>query len=180
MGRKPINTFEETSFGFKKGTEYRMFDVKIPFSSMVTHGPTDPKTAQWTSEELIHFPHTEKDRITKLFQDKGFHVLKIEPHTVKIPGFCPKCKNHGVPKIEKKNTQDKRPRTWRDKDEKPPKDRFPEFWLTFKHDSASKCRISRFWPFPYPHFQPNKKMNFDFKKFVFPYALDDLEDQLSQ
>ena len=183
LGRKPVNTFQETSVEFKKGTEFRLFNVKSPFSSTVTFETTPPKFAKAQAEQSVYIPHTEKETITKLFEDKeGFHVLNIEPLTYQIPGFCPKCKNHGVPKIEKKNSSDTRYRSSRYQAERSLKSKkTSEFWLVFTHGSASKCRISRLLPHSYPGFKPNKKLGFDFTKFVFPYySLEDLEHQLSQ
>jgi len=37
MGRKTVNKFEEGTIAFKKGTEFRLFDVKLPNSVTVTY-----------------------------------------------------------------------------------------------------------------------------------------------
>jgi len=42
MGGKPSNSFQEQTIEFQKGTEYRLFDVKLPCLSKVTFETTDP------------------------------------------------------------------------------------------------------------------------------------------
>ena len=104
MGRKPSNSYQEQTIEFKKGTEYRSFDVKLPSLSKVTFETTDPKIVKIQgAEEILTIPPSEVEKITKLFEDKGLHVLNIEPLTMQVPELCPSCQKRGVPKIEKKN-----------------------------------------------------------------------------
>jgi len=180
MGRKPSNKFQETSIEFKKGTEFRLFDVKFPLLSKVTFENTDPKFAKGQSEQVVSISASEKERITKLFADKGFLVIKIEPYTMQVPEICPTCNKKGVPKIEKKNTVDKRYRNWKFKDKISPKTRPHEYWLVFVHDSKSKCRISRFIPLPHPSWRTQTDSKLPYTKFMFPYNFGWLKSQLSQ
>ena len=179
MGRKTKNIFEETTIAFKKGTEHRLFDVKLPFSVKVTFETTNPRVAYGTSDQIINLPILEQGKIVKEFEKIGYKVINIEPHTIKISDLCPNCSRKGIPKIEKMDTTDRRLRVWRNKEEKPRKKRPNEYWLTFDHKSKpKKCRIQQFVHSPLPDFRPSKTKDIDFKKFLFPYNFDWLENQL--
>lgn len=180
MGRKPSNTFEDTSLALQQGTEFRMFDVKLPFSCKVTFETTDPKIVKMQSEEVVYIPATEKDRISKLFELKGYRVLKIEPLTMRVPEICPSCIKRGVPKIEKKNAKDERIRNWKYRDEVPQKFKPEEYWLVFVHNSKSKCRISKFNPLPYPTWKRKSESDIPYAKFLYPYNHEWLKSHLSQ
>jgi len=180
MGRKPSNIYQETSIALQKGTEFRLFDVKLPLSCKVTFETTDPNIVKAQSDQAVNIPPTEKDRITKLFEDKGYRVIKIEPLTIQIPGLCPSCSKKGTPKIEKKNAKDERNRNWKFRDEVPRKYKPDEYWLVFVHNSRKKCRISRFLPLPYPSWRKQKDSPFPYTKFMFPYNGEWLESQLLQ
>jgi len=180
MGRKPSNNFQEMTIELKKGTEFRLFDVKLPLSCKVTFETTDPKIVKLQGEQVVNIPLTEKTKIKKLFQDKGHHILKIEPNTMQVPEICYSCHKRGIPKIEKKNTKDKRTRNWKFKEEASLKPRAPEYWLVFTHNSRKKCRISRFIPHPYPSWRSQKNSKFPYTKFMFPYNTGWIKSQLSQ
>jgi len=181
MGRKPSNSYQEQTIEFKKGTEYRSFDVKLPCLSKVTFETTDPNIVKIQgAEEIITISPTEILRITKLFEDKGLHVLNIEPYTMQVPELCPSCEKRGVPKIEKKNSNDNRFRIERNFDAKEGKKRVPEYWLVFVHDSRSKCRISQFMPLPYPSWKRQKTSNYPYMKFMLPYNYEWIKHQLEQ
>jgi len=178
LGRKPSNIFQEATIAFKKGTKFRLFDVKLPFSSKVTFETTNPNTVKAQCDEVVTIPHTEKKRITKLFKDKGYKVIKIKPETMQVPEICPTCKKKGVPKIEKKNAIDNRFRIQRNFNQKKGKERLDEYWLVFVHSSSSKCRVSRFMPLPYPSWRTQKDSKFPYTKFMFPYNFEWLKSQL--
>ena len=181
MGRKPSNSYQEQTIEFKKGTEYRSFDVKLPCLSKVTFETTDPNIVKIQgAEEILTIPPFEVEKITKLFEDKGLHVLNIEPYTMQVPELCPSCEKRGVPKIEKKNSNDNRFRIDRNFDAKEGKKRAPEYWLVFVHDSRSKCRISQFMPLPYPSWKRQKTSNFPYMKFMLPYNYEWIKHQLEQ
>jgi len=180
MGRKPSNKFQETTIAFKKGTEFRLFDVKLPFSSKVTFETTDPKFVKAQSDKIVNISPSEKKKITKLFKDNGYKVLKIQPFIMQVPEICPTCKKKGVPKIEKKNAFDNRYRIQRNFDQKKGKQRPDEHWLVFVHDSKSKCRISRFLPQPYPSWRSQADSKYPYTKFMFPYNFAWLKSQFSQ
>ena len=180
MGRKPSNSFQEQTIEFKKGTEYRLFDVKLPCISKVTFETTDPKIVKLQGEEILTVPPSEELRISKLFESKGLHVLKIEPLTMQVPEFCPSCQRRGVPKIETKNAKDERNRNWKFREEVSRTYRPPEYWLVFVHNSRKKCRISRFLPLPYPSWRIQKNSNFPYTKFMFPFNYEWTKHQLEQ
>ena len=180
MGRKPSNSFQEMTVELKKGTEFRMFDVKLPLSCKVIFETTDPKIVKLQGEQVVNIPLNEKTRITKLFQDKGYRVLKIEPYAMQVAELCPSCHNRGVPKIEPKNTIDTRERKWRNKDPRQLQPREQEYWLSFTHNSRKKCKISRYLPNPYPSWKRQKNSNIPYTKFLFPYNAGWLKSQLSQ
>jgi len=180
LGRKPSNKFQETTIAFKKGTEFRLFDVKLPFSSKVTFETTDPKFVKAQSDKIVNISPSEKKKITKLFKDNGYRVLKIQPFIMQVPEICPTCKKKGVPKIEKKNATDKRDRNWKFRENIPKEPRPHEYWLVFVHNSRSKCRISRFLPQPYPSWRSQTDSKYPYTKFMFPYNFAWLKSQFSQ
>jgi len=181
MGRNPSNNYQQYSIEFKEGTEYRSFDVKLPCLSKVTFETTDPNIVKIQgAEEILTIPPSEVEKITKLFEDKGLHVLNIEPLTMQVPELCPSCEKRGVPKIEIKNVQDQRVRNRKYRDETPRKIRPEEYWLVFVHDSSSKCRISQFMPLPYPSWKRQKTSNFPYMKFMLPYNYEWIKHQLGQ
>jgi len=180
MGRNPSNSYQEQTIEFKKGTEYRSFDVKLPCLSKVTFETTDPKIVKMGGEEILTISPSEVEKITKLFHDKGLIVLNIEPLTMQVPELCPSCKNRGVPKIETKNTSDQRVRNWKHREQTPRKTRAEEYWLVFNHNSRSKCRISQFMPLPYPSWKRQKNSNFPYTKFMLPYNYEWIKHQLEQ
>jgi len=179
LGRKPSNIFQEATIAFKKGTGFRLFDVKLPLSSKVTFETTDPNTVRAQCDEVVTIPHIEKKRIKKLFKDKGYKVIKIKPLTMQVPEICPNCKKNGAPKIEKKNAFDKRHRNWKFKDVVPRKPRPQEYWLVFVHSSSSKCRVSRYVPLPYPSWRTQTNSKFPYTKFMFPYNFGWVKSQLT-
>ena len=181
MGRNPSNNYQQYSIEFKKGTEYRSFDVKLPCLSKVTFETTDPNIVKIQgAEEILTIPPSEVEKITKLFEDKGLHVLNIEPLTMQVPELCPSCQKRGVPKIEKKNTSDQRTRNWKYRKQTPKKTKPEEYWLVFNHNSRSKCRISQFMPLPYPSWKVQKNSNFPYTKFMLPYNYEWIKHQLGQ
>ena len=180
MGRKTEKTHQETSIAFKPGTEFRLFEVELPYSVKVTFEITKPPLTHATSDQIIYLPMSEKEKIVNTFEKNGYNVIHIEPQTIKIPDLCPKCLRRGIPKVEKKDTTDRRVRTWKNKEEKPRKKRPNEYWLTFDHKSKpKKCRIRQFVHSPHPAFRPRKSNNIDFMKFLFPYNMPWLENQIS-
>jgi len=185
MGRKPSNKFQETTIAFKKGTEFRLFDVKLPNSVIVTYqvqvsAKKDGTPIFGTTTTNVNLPISEKKKITKLFKDKGYRVIKIELQVMQVPEICPTCKKKGVPKIEKKNATDKRYRNWKFRENITKEPRPHEYWLVFVHNSRSKCRISRFLPQPYPSWRSQTDSKYPYTKFMFPYNSAWLKSQFPQ
>lgn len=175
MGRKPKNKFIETNIAFEKGTEFRLFDVTIPFVYSITVEIVNPNLtkAQTTWEYYAKSP-SDMDRITKEIENDpfGLKVIKIEESTRKFTDVCPRCGEKGVPKIEKKDTSDKRERSWRHKEKTPRKEKPSEFWLTYTHSRLKKCRICQYVNTPAPAY---KKNYIDISKYFFPQVIGNMK-----
>jgi hypothetical protein len=177
VGRKPKNRFVEGTIAFEKGTELKIYDVKLPFSVKVTYKAKvsekldgSPKYAE--SEMYVTKPLSEKKMIRKEIQKMGYKVVKIEAQTVKFSDLCPQCFRSGVPKIARKDTSDNRNRTWRNKVKKSRTKRPDEFWLVYSHkEKPKKCRIQQAVNTPYPAFKKNLRKNIDISKYYFPQVI---------
>lgn len=178
LGRKPINNFTWSSVGFKEGTEFRLFDVKVPFIYDITIESTNPEVAK-VGTTLQYYAKSESEigEIRKQLANDRFKykVLKIENATRQLTDWCPRCRGRGTPKIEKKNTSAYKTRTWRNKDQRPTKERAPEFWLTYTHSKSKKCRVRQYINTPYPSYKQN---NIEIEKYFFPNVLDLIESGL--
>jgi len=177
VGRKPKNSFVEGTIAFEKGTELKIYEVKLPFSVKVTYKAQvsanldgSPKYAE--SEMYVNKPLSEKKLIRKEIQKMGYKVDKIEPQTVKFSDLCPECHRSGIPKVEKKDTTDNRTRTWKNKVKKPRTKRPDEYWLIYSHKTIpKKCRIQQAVNSPYPAFKKNLRKNIDISKYYFPQVI---------
>jgi hypothetical protein len=66
LGRKPKNKFIETSIAFQKGTEFRLYDVKVPFVYSITVEIINPNLAKaHTTWEYYAKSEADLDAITK-------------------------------------------------------------------------------------------------------------------
>jgi len=181
MGRKTVNKFEEATIAFKKGTEFRLFDVKLPNSVTVTYrvqigAKKDGSLIYGTTTTDVNLPVSEKKKIINDFKNAGYKVLKVEPQTVKWTDLCPNCSRRGIPKIERVDTKDRRVRNWKYREEKPIPKRPDEHWLTYDHkDKPKKCRIQQFIYVPYPSYKKNTRKQFDIQKYFFPNVLEKLQ-----
>jgi len=183
MGRKAENRFIDGTIAFQKGTEHKVFYVKLPFSVKVTYkvqvsadlegNPLYGETTTYVSK-----PISEKKLIRKEIQKMGYKVTKIEPQIVQFTDLCPKCHRSGIPKIERKDTTDKRKRVWRNKEERPRTKRPDEYWLTYDHKTKpKKCRIVQAVNIPYPAFKKNLRKDIDIRKYYFPYVVELLKNK---
>ncbi len=177
MGRKPVNKFTWSSIGLKEGTEFRLFDVKIPFLYDITVESTNPNVAK-VGTTLQYYAKSESDLdvIRKELENDLFRyrVLRTEKATRQLTEWCPRCHGKGTPKIETKDARDYKERTWRNKDQKAGKERTPEFWLTYTHTRSKKCRIRQYVNTPYPAYKQN---NIEIEKYFFPNVLDLIEKE---
>ncbi len=172
MGRRPKNTFIETSYAFERGTEFRLYDVKVPYIHAITLETTNPTIAKaQTTREYFAKSDSDLKAISKQIENDpfGYKIIKIEDGTRQLTDLCPRCHTRGTPKIERKSTRDNRQRLWRNKDEAPRTERPPELWLTYTHTRSKKCRIRQYVNTPYPAY---KKNNIDIEKYFFPYVLE--------
>ena len=183
MGRKPKSSFIEGTIAYKKGTEHKVFNVKLPFSVKVTYKTQvsadldgNPLYAETTT--YVSKPISEKKMIRKEIQKMGYKVIKIEPQIVQFTDLCPQCDRSGIPKIEKKDTTDNRIRNWTYKEEKLRTKRPDEHWLTYTHRTKpKKCRIIRAVNTPYPAFKKNLRKNIDIRKYYFPQVIGLLKNK---
>jgi len=185
VGRKPKSSFIEGTIAYKKGTEHKVFDVKLPFSVKVTYKTQvsadldgNPLYAETTT--YVSKPISEKKMIRKEIQKMGYKVKKIEPQIVQFTDLCPQCQRSGNPKIEKKDTADNRIRNWTYKEKRPPTKRPDEYWLIYTHKTnPTKCRIQQAVNIPYPAFKKNLRKNIDIRKYYFPYVIGLLKKKRS-
>ena len=177
VGRKPKNSFVEGTIAFEKGTEHKIYDVKLPFSVKVTYkvqvsADLEGNPIYGESETYVTRPLSEKKLIRKEIQKMGYKVVKIEAQTVKFSDLCPQCHRSGIPKIERKDTSDNRTRTWRNKEKKSITKRPDEYWLVYSHTlKPKKCRIQQAVSKPYPAFKKNLRKIIDISKYYFPYVI---------
>jgi len=177
VGRKPKSSFIEGTIAYKKGTEHKIFDVKLPFSVKVTYKTQvsadldgNPLYAETTT--YVSKPISEKKLIRKEIQKMGYKVKKIEPQIVKFTDFCPQCHQSGIPKVERKDTKDNRIRNWTYKEKRPPTKRPDEYWLIYTHKTKpTKCRIQQAVNTPYPAFKKNLRKDIDIRKYYFPQVI---------
>lgn len=175
LGRKPINKFTVSSIGLEEGTEFRLFDVKIPFLYDITVESTSPNVSKiGTTLEYYAKSESDLDAIRKQLENDRFiyKILKIEQATRQLTDLCLRCHKRGTPKIEKKDTRDYKEKTWRNKDQTPRKERLPELWLTYTHTKSEKCRICQYVNTPYPAY---KKNNIEIEKYFFPNVIMNME-----
>jgi len=184
VGRKPKNSFVEGTIAFKKGTDLKIYDVKLPFSVKVTYklkvsAKPDGSPIYGESETYVTKPLSEKKLIRKEIQKMGYKVIKIEAQTVKFSDLCSNCHRSGIPKVEKKDTTDNRIRTWDYKEEKPRTIRPDEHWLVYTHKTKpKKCRIQQAVNTPYPAFKKNLRKNIDISKYYFPRVIGLLKNKM--
>ena len=174
MARKTKNKFEESTLAFEKNTEFRIFDIELPFSVNITFQPIlDGHLCPGITSQDVYLPISEKAEIEQKLKKLGHKVIEIKPSIARVIDQCQRCKRKGIPKIERKDTSDKRERTWRNKDEQPRVKRPDEYWFTYDHKTKPlKCRIMRFVsPFRSPEVKLNKKKEIKLDEFIFPYAI---------
>lgn len=192
MGRNQLNESIETSFRFEEDTEFRLYDVNLPEWSQVEIEvlTTEDGQSRATTTEIIGIDSTKKEKILQLYNDSphakkwGCKVLNIKPLTAKLTSICPQCHNHGIPKVEKKDTRDYRIKTGRYgvptiglQDEVDPdyKGEYAfKYYLSYLHGKGEKCWIREYIPNPHPIFKQNNKKFIDIREYFFPYCLDDV------
>ncbi|MGQ0795615.1 MAG: hypothetical protein ACT4N5_05460 [Nitrosopumilaceae archaeon] len=87
MGRKPKNTFTEATIAFEKETEFRLYDVKIPFVYSITVEINNPNLVKaQTTWECYARSSAELETIVKQIENDptGFKVIKVKEST-RIP-----------------------------------------------------------------------------------------------
>jgi hypothetical protein len=186
MGRKTSNQFVEGTIAAKKGTEHLVFDVKLPNSVKVTYkekisAHLDGTPIFGEAEMYLPRPFSEKTKIRKELIKNGIKVVKITPQIVRLSDLCPNCHRRGKPRIEQKDTTDKRKRSWKNKDEKPITKRPNEQWLIYVHKTKPyKCRIQQAVNTPYTGFKKNLRKDIDMRKYYYPYVTEFLKNQFSK
>lgn len=148
----------------------------MPFCYAITVETNDPNNAiMQTTWEYFLKDDSKLDELIKEIESQTFKVkvIKIEPAVRQLIDLCPRCHKRGVPKIEKKNTNDNRERSGRYKEKtSSQKKREPEFWLTYVHTKTKKCRICQYTNTPYPTYKHNK---IDIEKYFFPQIIGNMK-----
>jgi len=177
LGRKTKNKFEEAIYAIEEEIKFRLYNVELPFSVLVTCKSTNPNVIPFSFQEIIHLPVSEKDRIVKEVKKQGYEAIKIEPYCVKYIDTCPQCNRKGIPKFERKDTMDRRHRTGKYGQISNPSKRPNEYWLTYDHKTKpKKCRVSQLIHAPQPMMKKNLRKKIEIKKSMFPYALEYLKN----
>ncbi len=184
MGRKPSNTNYDLSID-NAGNKLKMFHVIVPYPSRVFLKPRGPEGAIITDKmsviSLCPLPYSEKEEITKVYEEHGEKVLKIEPNSFGITALCPNCKKLGVPSIapksnisyylksghtlgDSKNTGENIIKT---------KKKYP-FWLTYKH-GKKRCWVQQWQANKQGTFKPNKKKKVDWRLYLMSQAIKEFK-----
>ena len=182
MARPRKDKFDETSIGFKKGTEHELVYVSAPFFSKVTYKvkvaqDNKGKLFYGTTSEIIQSLHYTQDEIKKLFREKNAKVIKIEEATIRLPNICEKCHRKGVPIIQKKSNLDYHYRSSTNKI-KTDTGRHDEYWLNYQHTTKPKiCRIAQFDEKRFQFKNPKNRIT-ELHKHFFPRYLEWIEKEL--
>lgn len=185
MGRKPSNTYYDLSID-NAGNKLRMFHVIVPFPCRVSLTPRPATESAIITDnmsviDLCPLPYFEKEQITKVYEEHGEKVLKIEPNSFPITSLCPDCKKLGVPSIiqksnisyylksghtlgDSKNTGENITKT---------KGKSP-FWLTYKH-GKKRCWVQQWQHNKQGTFKPNKKKKVDWRLYLMSQAIKEFK-----
>ena len=176
MGRKPKNLYSVHNIANIQDSQFKLFEVKLPFAVEVTYevvlnsDQKNPITGR--TSEIIYKPISDVNDIFLILKKLGYKLRDIEPWTVKLTDICPDCQKNGVPRVEVKNTIDKRHRTWKYEEPHELPTRDNEYWLVYYHKSSrSKCRIQQCIATPHPAFKNNLRKQIDIEKYFFPRCL---------
>lgn len=181
MGRKTANSFTEVTIAFKEDSEFKLFEVKLPHWLEVEYSlPLNEAGHMGTTSKSIHEDY--KEQMINQVEQLGGKVLNIRPLVTKLPDICTQCKKKGIPKIEKKNSNDYRTKTARygvpkssflgQEEKSEPIEKVPIFYLSYMHEEGKKCWIQQYIPLPYPSFKKNTKKQLDIQKHFFPYCIE--------
>ena len=184
MARRPKNKFQESTIAFKKGTEFKLYEVSSPFATKVTYkmkisAHKDGSPIYGTTSEIVNIPFSKKKEIVKKIKQLGYIDVKTEPASLPLTDLCPKCKRKGTPKIEKKNNKDYRVKShsYRARERK---ERSPyTYWLSYQHKTKPfKHWIKQIDTTPFPRFKANTKTDdIEIWRYYFPPVMEILKKQ---
>jgi len=150
MARPRKDKFKEIRLE-SEGIELEVVDVSVPSFVKVTYKEPISKDKKYygTTDQIVRSLHQTNDEITKIFQEKGMAVIKIEKATIQLPNICEKCHEKGTPRIDKKsNKLDYHAREIAPLEEDPKHriqtNRPDEYWLVYDHKTKPNCRIALF------------------------------------
>jgi len=154
MARPRKDKFKEIRIESIERTELEVVDVSTPSFVKVTYKEkigkyNDGKPIYGTTDQIIRSLHQTNDEITKILQEKGMEVIKIEKATIPLPNICEKCHEKGTPRIDKKSNEwDYHAREISPIDGEPKHkvqtNRPDEYWLVYVHKTKPNCRIAQF------------------------------------
>jgi len=175
MGRNRKNKFEVTSIAFKKGTEFELNQVKVPFFVNVTYKEpvTKDKKYYGTSTIMLKRDISEKDEIINEIQkDSDREVLKVEEFPIQFSSLCPDCNRHGIPKVERKSNKTDYHYRVKTRSIKTEVSRPDEYWLCYDHKTTpKKCRIAQ-WDNNHFLFKKNGRAYTELTKYLMPYYVE--------
>ena len=154
MARPRKDKFKEIRIESIERTELEVVDVSTPSFVKVTYKEkigkyNDGKPIYGTTDQIVRSLYQTNDEITKIFQEKGMTVIKIEKATTQLPNICEKCHEKGTPRIDKKsNKLDYHAREIAPLGEDPKHriqtNRPDEYWLVYDHKTKPNCRTAQF------------------------------------
>ena len=131
----------------------------------------------------LEFPKSAYMKIQEILKEP---IVSVKP-LIRVIERCPRCKSKGIPKIERKDANDRRLRTEqftslggvREKN-KIHKKRSDEYWLTYDHKKteSKKCRILKFVSLQESReVKLNKKQGIILEEFIYPFCVSFLKRQ---
>jgi len=182
MGKKRKNKTEDSSIGFKPGTEFEVNQVKMPFWVNVTYQDNiskdnNGKPIYGTGTILVKKDISEKEDIIKEFEKEGYKEIIVNELTVPFADLCPKCDRKGIPKVERKSNKfDYHARKIAPLTEEPkhknPTNRPDELWLCYDHkEKPVKCRVTKFDK-NHLTFTNKGRVNHEIQKYILPYYVE--------
>lgn len=185
MGRKTKNVPTKVHLAFKEGAKIWKYRVKIPFVYRLTVIPTEKVQTGEEVRILFVKPESNLDLAKKEFENKyPYKIVKIRQYTERWTDLCPRCRHSGIPKIEMKDSHDRRTRRPTHLGEIEKSEirikRPEEYWLTFTHKitdynktRSKKCRIRQYMNTPAP---ASKQNSIEIEKFFFTRIIGNLKN----
>jgi len=155
--------------------ELEVIDVSAPSFVKVTYREkiskhNDGKPIYGTTDHIFRSLYQTNDEITKLLQEKGMEVIKIEKATIPFSNICEKCHKKGIPRIEAQPNDFHYHYNITMQSKKNKSNRPDEYWLIYDHGKGKKCRIAQYDK-NHHLFKPTKNRINELHKHFYPMNL---------